>query len=81
MLNTYFHISNKISYHYANQTGKIQIVRLQIGINECIERAVFPENYFDFDAPPNSWLEIHSYETATAVLCDRIPCQQLIIDA
>jgi hypothetical protein len=77
MLNPYLLTSKKIAYHYINQTQQIQIVRVNLGFNECIERAVFPNKYFCFDAPPDARLEIHTYAIATAVLSDRIPCQQL----
>jgi Domain of unknown function (DUF1830) len=65
-------------YSYINQTEQIQIVRVAIGFNMLIERAVFPNKYFGFDAPPEARLEIYSYAIATAVLSDRIPCKQLL---
>lgn len=77
MLNTYLYSSTKNTYRYINQTKQIQIVRLQIGFNECIERAVFPDTYFDFNAPSDAYLEINTYTIATSVLSDRIPCQRL----
>jgi hypothetical protein len=78
MLNSYLDISNRNSYQYINQTRQIQIVRVQITSNECIERAIFPENYFDFDAPSDAQLEIYTYAITTSVLSDQIPCQRLI---
>ncbi|WP_181016254.1 DUF1830 domain-containing protein [Pseudanabaena sp. BC1403] len=60
-----------------NQTKQIQIIRLQIGLDECIEKAVFPEENFCFEAPSDACLEISTYTIATAILCDRIPCLQL----
>ncbi|WP_201322571.1 DUF1830 domain-containing protein [Pseudanabaena sp. lw0831] len=77
MLNSDLHKSNKKPYRYINQTKRIQIIRLQIGLDECIERAVFPEDEFCFEAPSDAYLEISTYTIATAVLSDRIPCQQL----
>ncbi len=79
MLNNHFVGTDKISYHYINQTQQVQIVRIQIGFTEWIERAVFPENHFDFDAPIDAQLEIYSHAIATSVLSDRIPCQQLLV--
>ncbi|MBD2177156.1 DUF1830 domain-containing protein [Pseudanabaena sp. FACHB-1998] len=77
MLTMYLNSSNEISYKYINQTQQIQIVRLLGGANECIERAIFPDNDFDFNAPPDAYLEIHTYLSVTSVLSDRIPCQLL----
>ena len=77
MLNPYLHASKKIAYHYTNQTQQIQILRVDLGFNECIERAVFPDQYFCFYALPDAHLEVYTYAIATAVLSDRIPCQQL----
>jgi hypothetical protein len=77
MQNYDIHKSNKKPYCYINQTERIQIIRLQIELDACIERAVFPEEDFCFEAPSDAYLEISTYVIATAVLSDRIPCQQL----
>jgi Domain of unknown function (DUF1830) len=77
MLAPNLHTSEKISYHYTNQTQQIQIVRVNLGFNEWIERAVFPDKFFCFYAPPDARLEVYTCAIATAVLSDRIPCQQL----
>lgn len=77
MLNSDLHKFNKKPHYYINQTKQIQIIRLQIGLDECIERAIFPEEYFYFEAPSEAYLEISTYAIATAVLSDHIPCQQL----
>jgi cyclopropane fatty-acyl-phospholipid synthase-like methyltransferase len=77
MSNPCLYTSGKIAYHYTNQTQQIQIVRVDLGFNEWIERAVFPNKYFCFDAPPDARLEVYTYAIATAVLSDQIPCQQL----
>jgi len=65
------------SYYYTNPTHQIQIIRVHTGRHEFIERAISPGKYFDFKAPPDARLEVHTYAIATAVLSDRIPCQQL----
>jgi hypothetical protein len=70
-------IPEKTSCYYWNQTRQVQIVRIQSGGSEWLERTVFPNKYFDFNAPINSQLEVYTYAIATSVLCDRIPCQQL----
>ncbi|MFZ4556324.1 MAG: DUF1830 domain-containing protein [Pseudanabaena sp.] len=78
MLNAYLDISNRNTCHYINQTRQIQILRVQTTSNECIERAIFPENDFAFDAPSDAQLEIYTYAIATSVLSDRISCQRLM---
>lgn len=77
MLNSDLHKFNKKPHYYINKTKQIQIIRLQIGLDECFERAIFPEEHFCFEAPTDAYLEICTYAIATAVLSDRIPCQQL----
>lgn len=77
MINSFLAIPLKIPYCYINQTKKIQILRICIGVDNWIERAVFPDKYFGFYAYPDARLEVYSYAVATAVLSDRIPCQQL----
>jgi hypothetical protein len=77
MKNPNLHKSNKNPYRYINQTKQIQIIRLQIELDECIERSIFPEEHLYFEAPSDAYLEINTYAIATAVLSDRIPCQQL----
>jgi hypothetical protein len=77
MLDSCLHTSKKIAYHYTNQTQQIQIVRVINGLSEGIEKAVFPNKYFDFESLPDGQLEIYTYAIATAVLSDRIPCQQI----
>lgn len=77
MENTYLHCSNNNSYQYINQTKQIQIVRLQTGINKYIEKAIFPDTYFDFMAPSDAYLEISTYSTVTSVVSDRFVCEKL----
>ena len=77
MLNSYLEIPLKFRYCYINQSKKIQILRIHFDTDNWIERAVFPDKYFGFYAHPEARLEIYSYAVATAVLSDRIPCQQL----
>lgn len=77
MLNPDLDKFNKKPYYYMNQTKQIQIIRLQIGLDECIEKAVFPEENFCFEAPSDACLEISTYTIVTAILYDRIPCLQL----
>lgn len=78
MPNRRVNFSEKISCHYTNPTQQIQIVRVDIGLNECIEKVVFPDKYFDFCAPSDAQMEIHTYAIATAVLSDRIPVTNLV---
>jgi hypothetical protein len=77
MDNIYLYSSNNSSYQYINQTKQIQIVRLQIGINKYIEKAIFPDTYFDFTAPSDAYLEINTYSNVTSIVSDRFLCQKL----
>ncbi len=67
----------KTCFNYTNQTQKIQIVRIHIGLNQYLEKAVFPHNFFSFDAPFDAHLEVFTYAIATSVLSDIIYCQKL----
>ena len=77
MINSYLAIPLKIPYCYINQTKKIQILRVHIGVDNWIEKAVFPDKYFGFYAYPDANLEVYSYASPTSILSDRIPCQRL----
>jgi K+-sensing histidine kinase KdpD len=46
---------------YENIANFNKIIRLQIGLDECIERAIFPEEDFCFEAPSEVYLEISTY--------------------
>ncbi|MEM9805917.1 MAG: DUF1830 domain-containing protein [Cyanobacteria bacterium P01_D01_bin.56] len=72
-------ISDRISCHYANKTGSLQIVRIQNISNWYFERVVFPEQTLMFYAVPEALLEVYSCEIATALLVERIPCVHLVL--
>lgn len=64
---------------YINTTRFIQIVRITNIANWYFERVVFPQQRLLFEALPNALLEIHTSETATAILMDKIKCEFLQI--
>ena len=64
---------------YANVTNQIQIIRITNIANWYFERVVFPQQRLLFEALPNALLEIHTSETATAILMDKIKCEFLQI--
>jgi hypothetical protein len=69
--------SPDIPCHYVNTTGRLQIIRIENIPNWYFERVIFPGQSLIFHAFPESLLEVHSYELATAILVDRIPCMQI----
>ncbi|NJP11188.1 MAG: DUF1830 domain-containing protein [Leptolyngbyaceae cyanobacterium RU_5_1] len=64
---------------YVNRTSKMQIARISNISNWYFERVVFPGQKLLFESPLNAQLEIHTGTIASAILADRIPCDQLQI--
>jgi hypothetical protein len=64
---------------YVNSTSQIQVARITNIHNWYFERVVFPGQRLLFDAPSHGYLEIHTGMMASAILSDKIPCQQLIV--
>ncbi|MEB3273948.1 MAG: DUF1830 domain-containing protein [Prochlorothrix sp.] len=64
---------------YVNATSKIQIARITNIPNWYFERVVFPGQRLVFEAVMGSQLEIHTGMMASAILSDRIPCEQLLV--
>jgi hypothetical protein len=62
---------------YVNCTSKIQVARITNIPNWYFERVVFPGQRLVFEAMPESQLEIHTGMMASAILSDRIPCEEL----
>ncbi len=71
--------SGKILCCYVNATSKIQVARISNVSNWYFERVVFPGQRLAFEAPIESYLEIHTGMIASAILSDRIPCTRLAI--
>ncbi|KKI98440.1 DUF1830 domain-containing protein [Prochlorothrix hollandica] len=64
---------------YVNATSKIQVARITNVSNWYFERVVFPGQRLLFEAVPGSQLEIHTGMMASAILSDRIACEQLVV--
>jgi Domain of unknown function (DUF1830) len=64
---------------YVNTSSQIQVARITNIENWYFERVVFPGQRLIFEAPPTAYLEIHTGMMASAILSDRIPCQQLLV--
>lgn len=62
---------------YVNTTERIQVVRISNIPGWYFERVVFVGQRLLFEAKPEAQLEIYTHEMASAVLADRIDCQQL----
>lgn len=63
---------------YVNTTSKVQIVRITNVPNWYFERVAFPGQRLIFEAMGGAQLEIHTGMMASAILSDRIPCEQLL---
>lgn len=64
---------------YVNATSKIQVARITNIPNWYFERVVFPGQRLFFETVLGSQLEIHTGMMASAILSDRIPCEQLVV--
>ena len=71
-------VSSHVACHYKNTTSRLQILRIENVPNWYFERVIFPGQSLIFHTAPEALLEVHSYEMATAVIADRIPCSQLL---
>lgn len=69
--------SGRITCHYINKTSKLQVVRISNIEGWFFERVIFAGQPLILDVDSEAVLEVHTYEMATAILADRIPCRQL----
>ncbi len=69
--------SNRILCCYVNATSDIQVARICNIANWYFERVVFPGQRLFFEAFPEAQLEIHTGMMATAILADKISCNEL----
>ena len=65
---------------HLNATNKIQIARITNIAHWYFERVVFSGQCLMFEAPESALLEIHSGMMASAILTDRIPCTDLVVE-
>ena len=72
--------NNPILCCYVNATSKIQVARITNIPNWYFERVVFPGQRLIFESVPDAQLEIHCGMMASAILSDRISCQDLEIN-
>jgi hypothetical protein len=65
---------------YVNDTGKMAILKNNFDlIVKWREQVVKVGEGFCFEAPEGGYLEIFTYEMATMILEDRVPCRELAI--
>ncbi len=69
-----------ISCCYVNSTHQIQIGRISNIKGWYLERIIPPGQLLFFEAPSEAKLEIYTGEMMSAVLCDRLACQQLQVE-
>ena len=63
---------------YVNRTEKTAILKIDF-MGQWLERVVEVGEDFCFEAPEGGHLDIFTYEMATMILEDRIPCRELAI--
>ena len=71
--------SRQILCGYVNATSWIQIIRITNIPNWYFERVVFPGQRLWFKALPSADLEIHTGIIASAILSNKIHCDNLQI--
>lgn len=69
--------SGRIICHYTNKTSRLQVIRITNIEGWFFERVIFAGQSLIIDVDSEAVLEVHTYEMATAILADRIPCRQL----
>ena len=63
---------------YVNRTEKTAILKIDF-MGQWLERVVEVGEDFCFEAPEGGHLDIFTYEMATMIREDRIPCRELAI--
>lgn len=62
---------------YINQTQRIQVVKIDRHPGWNLERVIFPDQVFLFEAPTIAELDIYVDLAGKTTLLDRIPCSHL----
>jgi hypothetical protein len=63
---------------YRNRTEKMAILKIDF-MGQWLERVVEAGKDFPFKAPEGAYLDICTYEMATMILQDRVPCRELAV--
>ncbi len=71
--------SRQILCQYKNQTSQIQIVRLLYTPFHALERIINPNEIVNFNALPESFLEISSLNSITTLIDEILSCENLQI--
>jgi Domain of unknown function (DUF1830) len=67
-------IFSQIQCTYRNESDRFQVIRVE---DDGVEQMIAAGQVFEFEAHRDSHLDIYTYEIATMILSDRIPCRQL----
>lgn len=67
-----------ITCRYRNQTNQFQVAKLT-NQPQLYEFTLMPNQELIFQALPTALLEIYTYEYATMMISDRLPCQSLYL--
>lgn len=70
----------KILCRYCNNSDHVQVARIENLPDEYFERVFFPGDRLVFKTFPHAWLEIYTGELCSALLSERILCDQLKIE-
>lgn len=68
---------NLILCGYQNPSPHIQVIRVSDQSSYCLEKVVFPQEYWLFHAPIQSKLEIYTSILPKMMLADTIFCEKL----
>ena len=63
--------------YYFNSTNKMQLVRLWSGRNYSLEKIIFPQQRFLFEAKPEGILEVHTKQDGKQLLESVFACNKL----
>jgi hypothetical protein len=69
--------SRRCLCQYRNVERQVRVVRAANHKDSCIERTVYPQQYFVFWADRDATLEVYSSVSAHLLLEDRISCNRL----
>ncbi|MDX2271633.1 MAG: DUF1830 domain-containing protein [Cyanobacteriota bacterium] len=61
-------------YVFTNDSDRVQVIKTRI---RHWERTLFPGQAATFEANPEDFLEIYTYQVSSALLADRTPCSRL----
>lgn len=77
LINSSFQDSELLLCYYANQTQRLQVIKITDRPDLNFERVIFPGQRLLFEAPSTSQLQVYSQSAITTLSQESIPCQRL----